>query len=172
MTAALQRRQVNVVLAGLLLNFGAGMSSARSPALASDTTLPIPDSLLDIAQAAARIGQPLVLLISLPGCPYCELVRRNYLLPARANGLPVWQINMADKLRPLVGFDRKTSHAAEQIAHWKIRLAPTLLFLNPKGMALAERLVGIASVDFYGAYLDERLAIARQAVRAEAEKRL
>ena len=172
MTAALQRRQVNVVLAGLLLNFGAGMSSASSPALASDTTLPIPDSLLDVAQAAARIGQPLVLLISLPGCPYCELVRRNYLLPARANGLPVWQINMADKLRPLVGFDGKTSHAAEQIAHWKIRLAPTLLFLNPKGMALAERLVGIASVDFYGAYLDERLATARQAVRAEAEKRL
>ena len=172
MTAALQRRQVNVMLAGLLLHFGTGMSSARNPALDPDTTLPIPDSLLDVAEAAARLGEPLVLLISLPGCPYCELVRRNYLLPARADGLPVWQINMADKQRPLVGFDGKTSHAAEQIERWKIRLAPTLLFLNPKGMALAERLVGIASVDFYGAYLDARLATARQAVRAAASKRL
>ncbi len=148
------------------------MSSVLSPSWAHDGSLPIPSSLPEVAAAAARQGQPLVLLISLAGCPYCEIVRTNYLLPARANGLPVWQINMQDKQRSLVGFDGQSSHAAEQIARWKVRLAPTVLFLNAYGQELAERLVGIASVDFYGAYLDERIAIARQAASAAPGKRL
>lgn len=171
MKQALQRRHFSAALAGLALHFGAGMSSALSPAWAQESSLPIPDSLPDAAAAAARQGEPLVLLISLRGCPYCELVRRNYLLPARADGLPAWQINMQDKTRPLVGFDGQSSTAAEQIARWKIRLAPTVLFLNSDGLPLAERLVGVASVDFYGAYLDQRLATSRQALKSALRQR-
>ena len=170
MSLNFQRRHFSTALAGLSLHLGAGMSSMLSPAWAQESTLPIPDSLPDVAASAARQGQPLVLLISLVGCPYCELVRRNYLLPARANGLPVWQINMQDKQRPLVGFDGQSSHAALQVTRLKVRLAPTVLFLNAQGQELAKRLVGIASVDFYGAYLDERIATARQAASAAPGK--
>ncbi len=171
MKQGLHRRHFSVALTGLALHFATGMSSALSPAWAQETSLPVPDSLPDVAAAAARQGEPLVLLISLRGCPYCELVRRHYLLPARADGLPAWQINMQDKLRPLIGFDGQPSHAAEQIARWKVRLAPTLLFLNPAGLPLAERLVGIASVDFYGAYFEQRLATSRQALKASSGAR-
>jgi len=172
MTPALQRRHFSAALAGLALHLGAGMSSTLSPAWAKESTLPIPDSLPDVATAAARQAEPLILLISLPGCPYCELVRRNYLLAAQAEGLPVWQINMKDKQRPLVDFDGNSSHAVEQITRWKVRLAPTVLFLSPRGQELAARLVGIASVDFYGAYLDERIATARQAISGALGKRV
>ncbi len=171
MTLALQRRHFSAKLASLALHLGVGMTTAVSPAWAQETALPVPDSLPDVATSAARQGEPLVLLISLSGCPYCELVRRNYLLPARINGLPVWQINMLDKQRPLIGFDGQASHAAEQIARWKARLAPTVLFLNAQGQELAERLVGIASVDFYGAYLDERIAKSRQAINTKSGQR-
>jgi len=171
MNQALHRRHFSVALAGLALHLGSGMSSIFSPAWAQESALPIPDSLPDVAAAAERLGEPLVLLISLRGCPYCELARRNYLLPARADGLPVWQINMQDKQSPLTGFDGQMSHAAALIARAKIRLAPTLLFLNTHGQEVAERLIGIASVDFYGAYLDERLATARLAVSAASGKR-
>ncbi len=172
MTPALQRRHVSAALAGLALHLGAGLSSTLSPAWAKESALPIPDSLPAIATAAARQAEPLILLISLPGCPYCELVRRNYLLAALADGLPVWQINMKDQQRPLVGFDGNFSHAAEQITRWKVRLAPTVLFLSAHGQALAQPLVGIASVDFYGAYLDERIATARQAIGGVSSKRV
>lgn len=171
MTAALQRRHFSSALAGFVLHFGVGMSSKLSPAWAQETALPVPDSLPDVAAAAVRQGDPLVLLISLRGCPYCELVRRNYLLPARADGLPAWQINMQDKQRSLVGFDGQSSNAAEQITRWNVRLAPTLLFLNAQGLPLAERLVGVASVDFYGAYLDQRISTARQALKASPNQR-
>lgn len=133
-------------------------------ALAKGTALPVPASLPAAAFIAAAKKEPLVLLISLPGCPFCELVRRNYLLPAQRDGsMHAWQLNISDRTTPLTGFDGKVTTAAAQVAAWKAGFTPTVLFLGPAGQELAERLVGLASVDFYGAYLDERLAEARRA---------
>ena len=157
--SALQRRRFTAALAGALL----------LPALAQgkDTALPIPASLPGAAQSAAAKREPLVVLVSLPGCPYCEVVRRNYLLPAQRNeGLQAWQLNISDRSTPLIGFDGKATTAAAQIAAWKAGFTPTVLFLGPAGQELAERLVGLGSNDFYGAYLDERLATARKALAA------
>lgn len=136
-------------------------------ALAKDTALPVPASLPVAAGFAIQKNEPLVLLISLPGCPFCELVRRNYLLPAQRDGsLQAWQLNISDRVTPLAGFDGKWTTAAAQVAAWKAGFTPTVLFLGPAGQELAERLVGLASTDFYGAYLEERLAQARKAVLA------
>ncbi len=140
---------------------------ATSPSFASaaESSLPVPDSLPRIASEAARYFEPLVLLISLPGCPYCELVRRNYLAPARRDAhLQAWQLTITDRVTPLVGFDGKTTTAAAQVAVWRTSFTPTVLFLNAGGRDLAERLIGMGSVDFYGAYLEARLLTARNAL--------
>jgi hypothetical protein len=151
----LARRHFAAALAGGLLLPGL--------ARAVDTALPVPESLPAAAKVAVAKKEPLVLLVSLPGCPYCEVVRRNYLLPAqREAGLHAWQLNITDRSTPLTGFDGKATTAAAQIAAWKAGFTPTVLFLNGQGHEIAERLVGLASVDFYGAYLDERLASARK----------
>jgi hypothetical protein len=156
---SLGRRQFTAALA-------AGMALPQL-ALAADTALPVPASLPAAAGIAALKKEPMVLLVSLPGCPFCELVRRNYLLPAQRDGsMHAWQINISDRTTPLIGFDGKVTTAAAQVAAWKAGFTPTVLFLGPAGQDLAERLVGLASVDFYGAYLDERLAQARRAVAA------
>ena len=105
------------------------------------------------------------MLISLPGCVYCELVRRNYLLPARRDSdLQAWQLDVTDKTTPLIGFDDKPTTAALQAKAWKATFTPTVLFIGSQGQELAERLVGIAVPDFYGAYLEQRLATARKAL--------
>lgn len=136
-------------------------------ALAKDTALPVPASLPAAAGIAFAKNEPLVLLVSLPGCPFCELVRRNYLLPGQRDGnLHAWQLNISDRTTPLTGFDGQVTTAAAQVAAWKAGFTPTVLFLGPAGQDLAERLVGLASTDFYGAYLEERLAQARKAVLA------
>ncbi len=153
----LARRHFSAALAGGLL--------LPSLALAADTALPVPASLPGAAETAAAKKEPLVLLISLPGCPYCELVRRNYLLPAQRTGnLQAWQLNITDRTTPLVGFDGKATTAAAQVAAWKAGFTPTVLFLGANGQELAERLVGLASLDFYGAYFDDRMATARKAL--------
>ena len=152
------RRQFSKALA-------AGCALPTTWAHAKDSALPVPTSLPETAQAAKAQGQPLVLLISLPGCVYCELVRRSYLIPLLANtGLQAWQLDSTNRIAPLMGFDGKPTTAAQQAKVWKATFTPTVLFLGSQGQELAERLVGIAVPDFYGAYLEQRLATARKAL--------
>ncbi|WP_309680781.1 hypothetical protein [Polaromonas sp.] len=157
----LHRRRFFATLAG-----GLGLPALLQPslALAKDSRLPTPASLPQAARAAAAQGEPLLLLVSLPGCPYCELVRRNYLLPMRQQqGLHAWQLSLSDRGSALTGFDGNPTSPAAQISAWQAGFTPTLLFLGPQGQELAERLVGVAVPDFYGAYLQDRLVSARQA---------
>ena len=139
---------------------------AALPAAASaqETALPRPASLPAEAQAAAKRGEPLVLLVSLPGCPYCERVRRAYLTPlARESGGGVVQIDLGSA-RPLTDFDGAArSHDAIARAR-NATFTPTVLFLGPSGDEIAERLVGAGVPDFYGAYFDQRLVTARKAL--------
>ena len=156
---ALGRRGFTAALAGSL--------AWPLQAQAKDSALPVPASLPEVAGQAAARGEPLVLLVSLPGCPYCELVRRNYLLPARKeSGLQAWQLDVTDRRTPLTGFDGKPTTAAAWTKAVKATFTPTVLFLGPQGQSLAEPLVGAAVPDFYGAYLEERLEIARTALFA------
>ena len=152
------RRQFAKALAG-------AFALATPWARAKDTALPVPASLPQAAQVAATRGQPLVLLISLPGCIYCELVRRSYLIPLLAEtGLQAWQLDITNRSALLRGFDGKATTAAAQATAWKATFTPTVVFLGSAGQEMAERLVGIAVPDFYGAYLEQRLLTARKAL--------
>ncbi len=157
----LDRRQFSQLMA-----LGSALPGAW--AHAKDTALPVPASLRQAALAAKAKGEPLVMLISLTGCVYCELVRRSYLLPARLNdGLQAWQLDVTDKTPPLAGFQGEATTAFSQAKAWKASFTPTVLFLGSQGQELAERLVGIAVPDFYGAYLEQRLVTARKALKSQ-----
>lgn len=136
------------------------------PAPVVSTALPSPASLRAAGQAAAARGEPLVVMTTLAGCPYCDLVRNHHLLPLRREGLVhAVQIDIRDRTSNLQGFDGENTTPAEQARRWKARFAPTVLFLGPDGRELAERLIGVAVPDFYGEYLDARLATARKALK-------
>lgn len=131
------------------------------------SALPSPASLRGAAQAAAALGEPLVVMTTLSGCPYCDLVRNSYLLPLRREGkVQAVQIDIRDRSSNLQGFMGENTTPAEQARLWKARFAPTVLFLGPKGQELAERLVGVAVPDFYGDYLDARLMEARKRLKS------
>ena len=124
--------------------------------------LPTPASLRGAAQAAAARGEPLVVMTTLKGCVYCELVRNHYLAPMRREGLLVAvQIDVQDRQSNLQGFAGDTTTPADQARAWKARFTPTVMFFGPDGQELAERLVGVAVPDFYGESLEARLQEAR-----------
>ena len=141
-------------------------SEAVPAAVIRSSALPSPASLRGAAQAAAALGEPLVVMTTLSGCPYCDLVRNSYLLPLRREGkVQAVQIDIRDRSSNLQGFMGENTTPAEQARLWKARFAPTVLFLGPKGQELAERLVGVAVPDFYGDYLDARLMEARKRLK-------
>jgi len=132
----------------------------------ASTPLPSPRSLRGAAQAAASRGEPLVVMTTLEGCPYCDIVRNSHLNPMlKAGEVVAVQVDVRDRRTPMQGFAGEMSTPYDQVKAWKARVAPTLLFLDDQGREVAERLEGISSADFYGAYLDDRLAQARAVIR-------
>ena len=128
--------------------------------------MPAARSLRDELALALQGGQPLVVLVSLPGCPYCKAVREQYLAPMREQqGLPVVQVDMMSA-RPVRDFKGAAITHDALVRSWNLAVAPTVLFFGPEGAEAAPLLAGIASPDYYGAYLDARLEQARSALQA------
>lgn len=148
----------------LLLAGAYGLAGAALPrmAAAADVQLPAPASLPAELAAALRKGRALVVLASLEGCPWCKLVRESYLVPLRAEGQPVVEIDLRGST-PLVDFAAGASTQARVAQSLKVRIAPTVLFIGPGGREAAPRLAGVPLPDFYGAYLQERLDAANRA---------
>ena len=139
---------------------------ATSQNRSKNSLLPLPIDLAQVSRAAAQGGQPLVLMVSLPGCPWCELLRRNYLTPLRAQGLPAFEFMVNDRSSALRDFQGKNTLPAALASQWKVSITPTLLFFNAQGQEIAPRIEGVASADFIGAVIDERLASARERILA------
>jgi thioredoxin-related protein len=146
-----------------LLLVAATLPLALRPAQAAE--LPAAHHLKDELAAALARREPLVVMVSLEGCPFCKVARNNYLAPMHEQeGLHVAQVDMRSRSRVL-DFQGKAVTHDDLVRQWKIRIAPTVLFFGRGGVEVAERLVGGYIPDFYGAYLDQRLAQARASLR-------
>jgi len=146
-----------------LLLAAATLPLALPPARAAE--LPAAHNLRDELASALARHEPLVVMVSLEGCPFCKIARNNYLAPMHEQeGLHVAQVDMRSRARVLDFQGKAVTH--DDLARlWKIRIAPTVLFFGRGGAEVAERLVGGYIPDFYGAYLEQRLAQARASLR-------
>ncbi len=145
---------------------GAAVALPLRAQVAGDTlVLPAPASLQDAVADALRQEHPLIVMVSLTGCAFCKTVRQSYLGPMLAHEkLPIVQVDMRSSRTVLDFLGQPTTHD-ELVRGWKIRVAPTVLFLGRGGRELAPRLAGASLPDFYGAYLEQRIATARQALK-------
>ena len=141
-----------------------------APAYATPTdALPLPASLAQSLAEALRQGEPLVVMVSLDGCPFCKVARMHHLAPMHRQGLPVVQITMRNNQSVLDFKNTSTTHDT-LVRLWGVQVAPTLLFFGAEGKEVAERLRGTSIPDYYGAYLDQRLSIARTATKKSNDK--
>ena len=148
--------------AWLPLALGSLACGAVGPSAAA--TLPSPMSLAQELAAALAAGKPLVVMVSLDGCPFCKVVRDNYLAPLRRDtAQPVVQLDMGSR-RQVRDFQGVPKAHDEVIRALDVKVAPTVLFFGAKGLEVAARLAGASIPDFYGAYLDDRLRVALRAV--------
>ncbi len=155
---AVQRRRVLGALAA-----GAGLALGLAPsAQAAALLLPPSRSLANELAQAQAVRQPLVVMVSLAGCPFCKVVREHYLGPMhQREGLPVVQVDMRSSAATTDFAGRPATHD-QLVRAWGIGIAPTVLFFGRGATEVAERLAGGYLPDFYGAYLDERLLAARR----------
>ncbi|WP_455279162.1 SoxW family protein [Cupriavidus necator] len=140
------------------------VAATGAQAVAGTTHLAAATDLAAHGAEAARRGEPVVVLVSMPGCSYCETVRRNYLGPQAAAGeiAVVRELDMTADT-PLRDADGNLTTARAWARTHQVRVAPTVLFLDRQGRAAATPLRGVQP-DFYGAYLEQALDQARAAV--------
>ena len=156
--ASIRRRQLLA-----LSSLGLVVSTAN----AGPVELQLADSLPDVLAQALAKRMPLLVMVSLEGCPFCKVARNNYLGPLRdQQGVPIVQVNMRTS-QSIKDFGGLMSTHDQMAKGWGIKIAPTVLFFGQNGAEVAERLVGGYIPDFYGAYLDERLRVAQLAVRQQ-----
>ena len=142
----------------------AGAAPAWAALDASERLLPTSQSLQsDLALALAH-KQPLVVMASLHGCPYCKIVREHHLLPLQRSGALVTQIHFLSP-EPLRDWNGAAITHGGMVRQLSIEVAPTVLFYGAAHKEVAERLSGSSIPDFYGAYLEQRMQTARAAVQ-------
>ena len=140
--------------------------SIHATALAEPTNLPTAVHLNADLESALASRSPLLVMVSLEGCPFCKIVRENYLAPMREReGLAVVQIDMRSK-STVIDFLGKTWTHDALIRSWGVKVAPSVLFFGRGGVEIAERMVGGYIPDFYGSYLNDRLNAARISIKS------
>ena len=125
---------------------------------------------LDLSADASGIGSRprlVIVLFSLPDCPYCEAIRREQLIPlardaGQADRLVVREVSITGA-RTLLDFRGMPTTEREFARATPAKFSPTVAFFNPAGQQVVPAIVGARLPDFYGAYLDEaiRSAIAK-----------
>lgn len=157
-------RARRALLAGLLC-----LSAGTGAAQAGETPLPFAQDLPRFAAASVQQGLPMILLVSLTDCTYCEKIRRQHLLPLSQAGVPVWQIHL-DTDGQMINFAGQPTTERQFAKVLKVRVAPSLYFFDAQGRQLAEPLIGTMLDDFYGAYLDNAIALSRQQLQGRRTK--
>lgn len=148
------------------------LANARSATASNTIELPAPIDLGHDGRQAGLRGKPLVVMFSLPGCSFCNVVRRNYLAPLLRNlpeaQRPVVREVQVDGSETLLDFnhERISQHALAQ--RYGVRFAPTVIMLDSAGNLLAAPIVGGDTAGLYGGYLDNAFA---EAARKLADAR-
>ena len=137
-----------------------GVSLATIPAWGQSgraATLPAAQSLPDELARALNKKQVLIVMVSLEGCVFCRQARQSHLSPMALSGTTIVQVDMR-KNQPVLDFAGKLTTHDELTRRWKVSITPTLLFFGPGGKEVAERMEGAYHPDFYGPYLEDRMA--------------
>lgn len=120
---------------------------------------------------AAALNSPLIIVFTSPTCHYCEIVKRDYLLPmtkspATAGTVVIRQIvtGSSAKLKDFHG--RITTQAAFAAFHG-VTLTPTVAFFDEHGKEVARPIVGLLNPDYYYGYLEDAIAQARKRIVAQ-----
>ena len=130
----------------------------------AETPLPPVKNLQQSVQLAAAKDQPLIVMFSLPSCPFCEKLRRTEYQFLARDGYLVQQIEITDRA-PVIGFDGKPTSGVQLAKQYGIKLAPTVLFFGPGGKEIGERITGAPTADFYGAFVNQALKDSAKALK-------
>jgi thioredoxin-related protein len=123
--------------------------------------VPLATDLGRAGKQAEKACVPLLLEFAADYCEYCTLLEEEILKPLLRNRDYDTRVLMRklaiDRSARLRDFAGDSVDAGELAQRYKVDVTPTLLFVDSRGNELTERMIGVTTIEFYGAYLDEAL---------------
>jgi thioredoxin-related protein len=137
---------------------------------AQDDLIPVhielADNLRNEGKAAQQACVPLLLEFSSTICSYCDLLEEEILKPILRNRSYEQRVRirkvLLDSYRILRDFDGRRTNGEKLAQRYRVFVTPTLLFVDQQGEELAERMVGVTTLELYGGYLDQAIDQAGQ----------
>ncbi len=134
--------------------------------------LPIATNLSKEAELAREKKIPILILFSAPGCGYCKRVREEILIPTTYNAEYDNKVIMLEvesgnngKMRD---FDGRLTTQADFVAKHRVGFAPTVKFFDARGREVADPIIGLVTVDYYGGFMDQGIDNATAKIRAKS----
>jgi len=141
---------------------------ARRPASARAAELPQAKDLAADTVASTKGRLPILLFFDREDCPYCERALREYVVPysrVEWKDRAIFRQVAIDRALPARDFDgTPTTHKAIAERYGAV-FSPTIVVVDGRGRALADPIVGLATLDFYGAYVQDALAAGARKLR-------
>jgi len=130
------------------------------PPIKRNAELP-PATDLRVDAVASNNGRlPILLFFDRVECPYCERALREYLVPLSREDWKdraLFRQVEIDRALPLVDFEGRATTHARLAERYRVTLSPTVVIVDGSGNVLSGPIVGLTTVDFYGAYLEKAL---------------
>lgn len=119
--------------------------------------------------AADRRRVPLLLVFSQYDCPFCAILRREIIAPMLISGdytdKALIRELMIDAGEQVIDFNGVMTESYSVFHRYGLHVTPSVLLLDRHGRELAERQIGINTIDYYFYYLDEAIAAALAKLR-------
>ena len=112
----------------------------------------------NLKHQARNHGKVILLEISAPYCRYCRILEEEILKPMIRSGDYTEQVLIRRLDIDIDSILDNEKQATENLARrYGIWITPTLLFLDGHGNEVSKRILGVNSLDYYGAYVDAAL---------------
>jgi thioredoxin-related protein len=119
------------------------------------------DDFNSLLKEARQNGKIILLEMSASYCGYCRTLEAEIIKPMLRSGdydknvlIRQLEIDAYHPINDLFGSQSSPSEMANKLG---VFVTPTLLFLNGEGKEVSKRIIGINTLEYYGAYVDEAL---------------
>lgn len=149
---------MRMIAAGaLILAWGLGLAG---PARGADGLVQATSLAADARTASAR-RVPILVVFTSPGCPYCDRVKAEYLVPMHKDPAYRKRVLIREVTigvdTPLTDFGgARTTEGAFSAAH-KVFMVPTVMVFDARGAVIGDPIVGMLSPDYYFGYLESAI---------------
>lgn len=123
----------------------------------------------ETARLAKTSNLPILMMFGTDECPYCQLLKEDFLIPMIISGdytdkVILREVHVASR-SDIIDFSGKNISISDFAERYKVRLFPTMVFIDTNGQVLVNNIIGITTPSLFGGTLDDHIDRAFSLVR-------